>query len=179
MQRDPGYVTQARDSTTDRPQPNEGTLVAGIIGTKPSSQLIQGRGGVWLAKAAFPDNAYSPPEVLERKNCTPVSLHVALELGGPEIDIAGRRRAPLASLVPMPETAMHENNSSARREDEVRTPGKLRRMQTVPEPGAMQGPAQEVLRLRVGASDTGHHARPGRGIDYIDQGCQPVISRLW
>jgi hypothetical protein len=58
--------------------------------------------------SALPDHRRPPSERLQRTDRLPIPRDIAR----PEVDIARRGRAPVTSLVTMPEAAMHEYRRS-------------------------------------------------------------------
>lgn len=76
-----------------------------------------------IGKFTLPDDDYSPAGRFESASVLLVPLDVASKLGLPEPDVAFRGVALLATLVSMPEASMHENDSVAASEDDVRFTG--------------------------------------------------------
>jgi hypothetical protein len=74
-------------------------------------------------KFTLPDDDYSPAGCFERASVLLVPLDVASELCLPELDVAFRGVALLATLVSMPETSMNENDGIATAEDDIRLAG--------------------------------------------------------
>ena len=74
-------------------------------------------------KFTLPDDDYSPAGCFERASVLLVPLDVAGELRFPELDVAFRGVALLATLVSMPETSMNENDGVAASENDVRLAG--------------------------------------------------------
>jgi hypothetical protein len=89
-------------------------------------------------KFTLPDDDYSPAGCFERVSILLVPLDVASELRFPELDVAFRGVALLATLVSMPETSMNENDGVATSEDNIRLAGERLDVQTKPEACAME-----------------------------------------
>ena len=68
---------------------------------------------------AFPDDECAPAEFAQGALMNFVTRGVAIELGEPPVASAGRRRAVLASAMPMPEAAVNKYGEALFCEDEV------------------------------------------------------------
>ncbi len=120
------------------------------------------------AQSTFPDDCHSPPRNQEFLSRPPVPVDVAPEFRLPEVRPCGGVGRIWAVFMTVPETAMHETDSSELTEDQIRRPRELPVVKTVPETARMQCTAKYHLRLRVLAANTGHHSRSNGSINYID-----------
>ena len=82
----------------------------------------------------------------------------------------------MTGLVPMPETAMHQNGDMMPRQDDIGSPRQITDVQTKPESGTMKCSSKQNLRLRVCRTDSGHHPGPGRSINYVHHGIKTGSS---
>ena len=73
---------------------------------------------------------HAPAEFPERGLMEFVARGVAVEFGQPPFTAVGRRRAVLATLMPMPEAAVNEDDGSVPRQNDVRPAGQFSAMQT-------------------------------------------------
>lgn len=97
-----------------------------------------------------------------------VPCNVRREFGLPELRArCGSGRVP-ASLMPMPEAAVHKDDGAILRQNEVRSAVDLLRMKPEAETARVQCPPESQLGLGVVSPDPRHH--PGTGLLVYDIG---------
>lgn len=101
-------------------------------------------------KIAFPSDDHAPlsgMQLIERRR---VASDVATELLDPEFSVGLGRRRNLAAFVPVPKTAMHEDDRAILREDDVGLPRQATSMEPKPKSEPVKCPPQGNLGLRIG-----------------------------
>ena len=110
-----------------------------------------------------------PTRGLQRGVFLLVPCNIAVELGLPEFDVGLWHRGCLATLVPMPEATVHEDDRVPLGKHDVGMSWQFRRMQTVAEPQSMEVSAHDHLRLRVLRPNPAHDLASllwGNGVHY-------------
>ena len=97
----------------------------------------------------------------------PVPGHRGRELVFPEVPAGLGCRGVPAVLVAVPEAAVDEADCAVFWEDEIRFPGQVLPVKSVPETAGMKGLAQGELRLRILAPYSRHDARSRGHADRI------------
>ena len=130
----------------------------------------------------FPDRVSTdlhqdpPAETAQCVLGTAIPRDVLAELLGPELDPALRRVRVPASLVAVPETAMHQHDDPIPRKHEIRPARQILAVQAESESQAMCRPADDQLRDRIPALDAGHHLAASRRVHNVHGGV-PVLAR--
>lgn len=138
-----------------------------------ASKRVFGIGG---AECASPDHGDAPSCRCKPRLHFPVTLDVTRKFISPEGFVGAWGRAPMTGLMPMPEAAVDKNGDMMTRQDDIGTPRQVADVQSKPEPGTMQSPPKQHLRLRVRRPDSGHHPGPGRSINYVHHGIKTGSS---
>lgn len=110
----------------------------------------QATGGV---NFALPDDHHPPPDFPEFSPHDPVSFHIPLKLPAPEIDPCLRHVTKAAALVPVPETAVNQNNRPVTRQNNIGAAGQVRNVEAKPVAKAVEDRANRQLRLGVAAAN--------------------------
>lgn len=76
---------------------------------------------VFTLECTLPDYGYTPPDILKGVNIPSVSCDIIVELLVPEIYVGSRCRGRFAT-VPVPKTAMDEQDRFEPRENDIRRP---------------------------------------------------------
>lgn len=72
---------------------------------------------------AFPDDDHPPAQAAEAADVPAVVGHVPREFFGPKLPVGLGGGGALATLVPVPETAVDEDHGPVARQDDVRLAG--------------------------------------------------------
>lgn len=110
-------------------------------------------------EAALPNHRHTPALFEQFQNNALISFGILVQFAFPKGSIRRRRSVPPTSRMPMPETPMNEDSSLIHPEYEIRFTRQRRIMKTVSEPFRVESTPQRKLRLRVFATNAGHHAR--------------------
>src|SRR5581483_1770393 len=145
---------------------NRGGLEIGRLSGDELLQLLRTPIKV-LADCALPNDRDPPAECGQCPSLFQVPLTVALDLVAPEVRVGARKLEIPASLVPMPEAAVHENHRVVLLDDNIGTTWQTSVVQAKPEPSSKKGLAHQDFRLRVLPADALHHAGTGRAVDDI------------
>lgn len=95
----------------------------------------------------FPD-CYDAPALLRQiLDRPPVALDRPLKLREPEVRACAGRGGVSAPWMTVPVAAMNEDDGPVARQNEVRLAGQGRRMQAIPETGAVQQGAEMLFRV--------------------------------
>jgi hypothetical protein len=110
----------------------------------------------WIARVALPDQLNPPPCRLKLL-CVPlVSSDIGCELGSPVVATRLVTRCQLATAMLMPEAAVHEDNESVLRQNDVWLSGQITSMQPKSKSHRMERPSSGQLWLRSLGSDARH-----------------------
>lgn len=162
------YQRTIPDSTVSAPRIGKQTgFEFRLSSPQPLLQLQHDLGFNSLAQQAFPDDCDSPASLKQMVPVAPVSFHVGMELGLPELCAHGRGCHIRAAGMPMPKTAMNKAYRSELTKHEIRSAGEFPVVQTVSQATGMKSPAESKFRLRVPAADSSHHARTGSLVYYV------------
>ena len=94
------------------------------ITSQPSAEALCHHSGACFAELAFPDHRHSPAAFYERPKLTRISEDICPEFRLPKGRITFWRGCKMAT-VPMPETAMYEDNRAIHRKHDVRPPRQI------------------------------------------------------
>lgn len=75
--------------------------------------------------------------------------------------------------MPVPETAMNQNNSAVVRENNIGFPRKIAGVETEAEAAAVQQAADAYFRFCIGATNAAHHAAARGLVHNVSHGNQP------
>lgn len=103
-----------------------------------------------------------------------VVLTIAADLGSPEL-LPGPRLFEKPAIMAVPETSVHEHYRTVSRQDDIRVSRQLSLMERVAEAERMQTAADSKLRLRILATDAGHHPA-ARGLVHDVHAAQAASS---
>ena len=113
---------------------------------------------IWqsLLNLAFPKHNHMPACGLKFGVLLPVTCHVPVELGLPELHIGLRRGSRFTAFVPMPKAAIHEDDRVPLGKHNVGMSRQLWRMEAKAESQGVEVTAHKHLRLRVLRSNPAH-----------------------
>jgi ParB-like nuclease domain len=112
---------------------------------------------ILVEKFALPDDDHSPAIPAQSDAVPAVAPDVPVEPVAPEFDVALRNgSAGPAATMPMPETAVHEDDGAPAGKHDVRRTGKRSNGKAKPKAEAMQDGADGDLRPRVATANSGH-----------------------
>ena len=135
--------------------------------SQPLFQLQQNPGFNPLAQRAFPDDCNSPACLKQMISVTPVSFHVGMKLGLPELCASGRGCRVRTAGMSMPEAAVNEAYCSKLTKHQIRCAGEFPVVKTISQATSMQSPTESEFGLRIPAADSSHHAGTGSLIHYV------------
>ncbi|RKQ70573.1 hypothetical protein BCL74_2521 [Oceanibaculum indicum] len=121
-----------------------------------------------LPQGALPYRRHAPPVFEESCANGAVSSDVRIELRPPELRPSCRYGRVAATLMSVPEAAMHEDHGAVLWKDKVRSAVNLAEMKPEAETARVQCPPESQLRLGVLSPDPRHH--PGTGLLVHDIG---------
>jgi hypothetical protein len=124
----------------------------------------------------LPDRCHAPSTLQKRGANGTVPGDICSKLRLPELQASRWGGGIAATLMAMPETAMHEDDRLAFRKHEIWSSHDSFRMQPVPEAARMERPPKSQFRLRVLSPDPGHHPGAGLlvyGIRHVGPGFRP------
>ena len=145
----------------------ESRLVYPIRSVQPPIKPAGGPDFTPLAQGTLPDDRNSPACLKELALGASIPFHVGIELGLPELRAGARRSCVRTAGVAVPEAAVNETHRSESTKHQVGSTGEVTVVQAVSETERMDCPPEYELRNSVPASDSCHHARPGRTIDNV------------
>lgn len=123
-------------------------LQFGSIALEPCSQNICRQfNPLGFPERALPDCRYAPSLGEKRSVDSAVSRDIRFELRLPELRTRRRIRRVAATLVAMPEAAMHEHGGFPAREDDIRAPRKSSAAQDIAMPQSVQALPQGKFRF--------------------------------
>jgi len=150
-----------------------------LAGEEASEASAQSGG---QARLALPHNDNAPAGAPKQGDLAAVARNVGGELCGPETSASCRGRREPAALVPMPETAVDENDGVPAGKDEVGSAGEIavaRARDREPETKAVQQAADDQLGAGAALPNAPHQlAALGRG-ERVGMGarCPRISSR--
>ncbi len=97
---------------------------------------------------AVPHREYLPAKALQRAKVRFVAIHVALNLGSPVVCI-GNRPPEATALMPVPQTAVDENDGREPGQHDIRFSGQIFPVKTKPESGGVERFSDRDLGRRV------------------------------
>ena len=115
-----------------------------------------GRQSFDVVRLTLPYDHGGPSEFVEVHQSEPVALHVFVKLLLPEGGARLRRRGLSATVVPVPETPVNENELSARGETDIGCSGKISSMQTESVAETMQRSPDGEFRSCIPGTDVRH-----------------------
>ena len=110
----------------------------------------------WRRHGALPDNQHPPPVTSESADGLPVAGYVALELRGPEDDVALWRVGKLAAAVPVPEAAVHEDDGPVPLQHDVWTSRQAPVVKPKPVAKSVEHRTDGNFRSGIAGLDPGH-----------------------
>jgi hypothetical protein len=111
----------------------------------------------YRAGGAFPNDCHTPAESLQCGVCAQVTLSIGSKLRGPFVEVLVWRRCVPATLMAMPKTAAHFDNSVPFRKHDIWSSGEVPAMEAKAQAQLVQGPPHLKFRPRVLAPNAGHH----------------------
>jgi hypothetical protein len=144
-------------------------LSSGGIGLQPFSRKRQDcfdSDPTGALHRAFPDFQHAPSGTVKFGFHLGVPLLIPADFLPPEI-LAGAWPAEQWTIVPVPETAMHEDSSSPARQYHVGLAGQTPVMKQISEAEGVKAMPHDQLGLSVLAPDPRHHPAAGSRVDYI------------
>ena len=106
---------------------------------------------------ALPNDVHAPTTLVQRLDVLPVALDIAVELRLPETRASGWRTRRATAWVPMPETAVDEDDSSAAGEHDIRSSRQVLSMETEAVSRTMQCRPDFQFRSRVLSAHATHN----------------------
>lgn len=134
-------------------------LVLPSAASKPVLQSLQSDRARIGSESALPHNGDSPPGFEEVAFRTAVPLHVAIELGLPELRSCRWGGRVGASRMAMPKAAVNEANRAVATEDKIRCSRETPYMESESKPPRVERPSNDEFGLRVLRRYARHHAR--------------------
>lgn len=134
--------------------------------------------------SALPDRRHTPSVGLQRQAVASIARDVQFKLLPPEPGVRRGRRRGRASLVTVPEAALHEYDSPKPWKHQVRPTRQCADVQPVTKARRVQRRPHAALGLGVAPANPCHHARPGGAVfagsatSQLDlrQVCRPLPS---
>ena len=109
-----------------------------------------------VTRLALPHHDHLPPQRLQGRAVLRIPLSVACDLGRPELGVRLRDAVRLASLMSVPEAAVHEDHGLVLRKGDVGPTGQVLAMQTEAVARRMKLLPHQDLRLGVLPQDPSH-----------------------
>lgn len=109
-----------------------------------------------IRRLAFPYYDCFPSRLLERRDVSPVSLHIVLKFLQPEIDSGFRRVGKTAPGVTVPETPMDEHDCFPLRQHDVGPAWQIPAVKTEAEAQSVKRGADQKFRCGISAPDPAH-----------------------
>lgn len=107
---------------------------------------------------AFPDDRHSPSGLDQMMLIAPVSTHVGMELGLPELPASGGDGGVRAPDVTVPEAAVNEAHRSESTKHHIGGAREVAVVQTIPQSACVESPAKNEFGYSVPVSNPRHHA---------------------
>ena len=114
---------------------------------------------IHLLRPAFPDDKYIPAIAIQLTSDTAISLDIAFSFRIPEVRVRFRSHPPIAARMSMPETAVHKDDFSSRRQYKVRLSGQISYVQSKSIAKTMNNGAYQNFRFRIARPDLRHVER--------------------
>lgn len=124
----------------------------------PSRTADYGRQVIRSPQVTFPHDQHVPPLLTEQRLIGSIPVPIAGQLCTPVLFIRLWPFAPGLAVMPMPETAVNEDDLAPPRKHEVRVPWQVFPVQPIPIPQTMHESAHPHLRLRIVAVHPSHCA---------------------
>jgi hypothetical protein len=113
-----------------------------------------------LFRLALPYSDHAPAKVGKLTFDAAVPPYISIKFLFPILDIALRHGSFGAVLMPVPETAMHENHGSVFRQDDIGIAGKIVPVEPEPKTVPMKEPAHQQFGSRIGGANFAHYFAP-------------------
>jgi len=114
------------------------------------------QGAHLVPQLALPHHESLPARARELRPHFSVPLHISRELCAPEVRVRARTHPTIAAAVPVPEAAVHEDDLTTGRKNQVWFSRKFARVQTVSVARSVKEPAHKHFGRRVAAANAGH-----------------------